>query len=145
MYTGLQHAHSGLRWLILILIIVSIINSITNRSKESFTERDKKTYLFTMSFVHLQFLIGLVLYFISPLVKFGSDTMSNSVTRFYTVEHFLGMFIAIMLISVGYSKSKKKLEVAAKHKTITIFYGIALLLILASIPWPFRGLGAGWF
>ncbi len=145
MYTGLQHAHSGLRWVILILLIVAIINSFTSRSNTSFTEKDKKTYLFAMAFTHLQFLIGLVLYFISPLVKFNSETMGNSMMRFFAVEHFFGMLVAIILISIGYSKSKRKESVLAKHKTISIFYCLGLLIMLASIPWPFRGFGNGWF
>ncbi len=145
MYTMLQHAHSGIRWIILILLIVSIIGSFTKRNKSEFTDSDKKSYLFTMIFTHIQVLLGAVLYFISPMVQFTSDTMKNAVTRFYTMEHATLMLLAIILITIGYSRSKRADSVAGKHKAISIFYSIALLLILAGIPWPFRGLGAGWF
>ena len=73
------------------------------------------------------------------------DVMGNSVLRFYTVEHITMMLIAIVLITMGYSKAKRQTEQARGHKTIFTFYLIGLVLILVSIPWPFRGLGAAWF
>jgi hypothetical protein len=105
-----------------------------------------KTYLFTMTFTHVQFLLGLILLFISPKVQFSEGWIKNPVFRFFGMEHVLLMVIALFLITLGYARSKRAAIVASKHKRITIFYGIALLLILAAIPWPFReGLGAGWF
>lgn len=145
MYPILQHAHSGLRWIILILLLVSIYTSLTKRSNTDFTASDMKTYLFTMTFTHVQFLIGLILLFISPKVRFSGEMMKDSMLRFFSMEHTVMMIIALILITLGYSRSKRKDTVAAKHKTITIFYGIALVIILAAIPWPFRGLGTGWF
>ena len=71
--------------------------------------------------------------------------MSDKLYRFYTVEHTTGMLIAIILITIGYSRSKRASEAVTKQRLIGIFYGIGLLLILASIPWPFRIPGAGWF
>lgn len=142
----LQHAHSGIRWIILILLIVSIIGSFTKRGNTSFTDSDKKSYLFTMIFTHIQVLLGAILYFLSPKVQFTAETMKNAVMRFYAIEHSTMMLLAIILITIGYSRSKKADTVNGKHKAISIFYTIALLLILAGIPWPFReGLGAGWF
>lgn len=145
MYPILQHAHSGLRWIILILLLVSLYTSLTKRSNAEFTASDMKTYLFTMTFTHVQFLIGLILLFISPKVRFSGEMMKDSMLRFFSMEHTVMMIAALILITIGYSKSKRKDTVAAKHKTITIFYGIALVIILAAIPWPFRGLGTGWF
>lgn len=145
MYAILQHAHSGLRWIILILLLVSLYTSLTKRSNDQFTASDMKTYLFTMTFTHVQFLIGLILLFISPKVRFSAEMMKDSMLRFFSMEHTVMMIAALILITIGYSKSKRKDTVAAKHKTITIFYGIALVIILAAIPWPFRGLGTGWF
>ena len=146
MYNALKHAHSGFRWLVLALLVYAIYNALMkwkNRSK--FTEADKKASLFAMVFLHIQFLIGIVLYFISPLVSFADGFMKNAGTRFYTMEHTIMMLIAIALVTIGYSKSKKKVENGHKFKTIFTFYLIALLVILLAIPWPFRGLGAGWF
>jgi len=146
MYNILQHAHSGLRWIILILLLVSIFGSFTKRKKSSFSDSDKKTYLFTMTFAHIQVLLGAILYFISPKVQFTAGMMKDAFARFYAVEHSSMMLVAIILITIGYSRSKKADTVNGKHKAISIFYTIALLVILAAIPWPFReGLGGSWF
>ena len=143
MYEILTHTHSGLRWVALILIIFAIYNSIT--AKE-FTKREKLINLFSMVSLHTQLLLGLVLYFIYPRVIFASGWMKDASFRFYGMEHLAGMLIAIALITVGYVKSKKGTTPAAIYKPIKLFYIIGLILILASIPWPFRAnLGGGWF
>ncbi len=144
MYTGLLHAHSGLRWIVLILLLVAIFNAFSKKKSGVYTEGDRKLALFTMISTHTQLLIGLVLYFLSPWVDFG-DMMKDSITRFYTMEHTLMMVIAIVLITIGHSKSKKAADGAAKFKAISVFYLIALLIILAAIPWPFRDLAGHWF
>ena len=142
----LKHAHSGLRWVALVLLIWAIANAFSKfQSKKAYEEKDRKIGLFTLISVHLQLILGLILYFISPYVQLAASSMKNTVLRFYTVEHLSLMLIAIILITVGYSKAKRKEDDAAKFKTTYIFYGIGLLLILLAIPWPFRGLGAGWF
>jgi hypothetical protein len=144
MYSGLVHAHSGLRWVALILLVAAVATAFGRwQSRNAFTESNRKLYLFTLIAVHSQLLIGLVLYFISPKVDFGM--MSDKLYRFYTVEHLVGMLIAIALVTVGYSRSKRLTDAADKHKAVAIFMGIGLLIILASIPWPFRIPGAGWF
>lgn len=143
MYEILKHTHSGLRWVALILILFAIYNSIT--AKE-FTKREKLINLFSMVSLHTQLLLGLVLYFISPRVSFASGWMKDASFRFYGMEHLAGMLIAIALITIGYVKSKKGTSPAAIYKPIKLFYIIGLILILASIPWPFRAnLGGGWF
>ncbi len=143
MYEILKHTHSGLRWVALILILMAIYNSIT--AKE-FTKREKLINLFSMVSLHTQLLLGLVLYFISPRVSFAAGWMKDASFRFYGMEHLAGMLIAIALITVGYVKSKKGTTQAAIYKPIKLFYIIGLILILASIPWPFRAnLGGGWF
>jgi len=146
MYNGLVHAHSGLRWVVLALLLFAIFNAFSKKSKGAeWTDKDKKLTLFAMIFTHVQLLIGLVLYFISPLVQFSEGFMKNPVYRFYGMEHIVTMLLAIALITVGYSKSKRATESAKKFKSVATFYLIGLLLILAGIPWPFRDLGAGWF
>jgi membrane protein DedA with SNARE-associated domain len=143
MYEILKHTHSGLRWVALILILFAIYNSIT--AKE-FTKREKLINLFSMVSLHTQLLLGLVLYFISPRISFASGWMKDASFRFYGMEHLAGMLIAIALITIGYVKSKKGTSPAAIYKPIKLFYIIGLILILASIPWPFRAnLGGGWF
>lgn len=145
MYNGLVHAHSGLRWVVLVLLLVAIFNAFSKKSSGQWTAKDKKITLFAMIFTHIQLVIGLVLYFISPLVQFSEGFMKNPIYRFYSVEHISLMLIAIALITVGYSKSKRAATDAKKFGAVATFYLIGLILILVSIPWPFRDLGAGWF
>lgn len=144
MYPGLVHAHSGLRWIALVLLIAAVVVAIGKwQGRSGYTDGDRKLYLFTLIAVHTQLLVGLVLLFISPKVNFS--LLSEKLYRFYSVEHTAGMLIAIILITIGYSRSKRIADAVAKQRLIGIFYGIGLLLILASIPWPFRIPGADWF
>ena len=145
MYNGLLHAHSGLRWVVLVLLLAAIFNAFSKKKGGIWTPKDKKVTLFAMIFTHIQLLIGLVLYFISPKVSFGEGMISDSILRFYAVEHLVTMLLAIALITIGYSKSKKAESDAKKFGAVATFYLIGLVLILAGIPWPFRIAGAGWF
>lgn len=142
MYTGLVHAHSGLRWVVLILLTAAVVVAVGKwQGRSGYTDSNRKLYLFTMIAVHTQLVIGLILYVISPKVNFSM--IGDKLHRFYTVEHTIGMLIAIVLVTVGYSLSKRATDAVKKQRLVGIFYGIGLLLILASIPWPFRDLGAG--
>lgn len=146
MYSMLKHAHSGFRWLVLVLLVIAIINAYTKwQNRKDYTSSDKKKSLFAMVFTHIQLLIGLVLYFMSPLVSFSEGFMKETITRFFTIEHTTIMVLAIVVITMGYSKAKRKEDDSQKFKTTFIYYLIGLILILVSIPWPFRGLGTGWF
>jgi hypothetical protein len=146
LYTALKHSHSGLRWVVLILLLLAILNAFGKRRGGSVYPGKDKLALFAMISVHVQLLIGLVLYlWLSPLVSFEGEVMGNSVTRFYTVEHLFGMIVGIVLITMGYSKAKRQAELNKGWKTIGVYYLIGLVAILASIPWPFRGLGGSWF
>jgi hypothetical protein len=146
MYNGLLHAHSGLRWILLVLIVWAIIKAVSGwTGQKDYQKSDRLSALLALIFTHIQLLIGLVLYFISPKVSFESGVMESSVLRFYTVEHITMMVVAIALITFGFSSAKRMEASLAKHKRVAITYGIALLIMIASIPWPFRGLGSGWF
>ncbi len=143
---GLVHAHSGLRWIVLALLVALVWQAWQKgRSGAEYTEADRKLNLYTLIAVHIQLLLGLALYFHSDKVNFDSSSWSVSVTRFFTLEHSLMMLIAIVLITIGYSKAKKAADSAAKWRTTLRYNLIALLLILVAIPWPFRGFGSGWF
>ncbi|MBS1610997.1 MAG: hypothetical protein JSS70_20020 [Bacteroidetes bacterium] len=152
MYTGMLHLHSGLRWIILVLLLVVIFRSLTAGGR-SFNDTDRKLGLFTMIACDIMLLVGLYLWFVGAygLNTIESqpmkDIMANKVLRFFTIEHFTGMLIAIVLVHVGKSVAKKKLPDMVKHKRTLLFFGLALLIILISIPWPFRevGAGKGWF
>lgn len=146
MYNGLIHAHSGLRWIVLALLIAVVIRAFSGwKANRNFTEGDRKLALFTLIFTHIQLLLGFWLYFISPKVVFVEGFMKNAVSRFYAVEHITLMLIAVTLITVGFSTAKRAAEDTVRFKKIALFYLIGLILILAGIPWPFRELGAGWF
>lgn len=140
----LKHAHSGLRWVALILLVYAVVNAIIKKKNGTYTDKDKLVSILTLSFVHVQVVIGFVLYFLQGRYK-GFSEMSESVTRLYALEHPLTMLIAAVLITIGHSKSKKATEDGKKFKLTYLFFGIGLLLILSRIPWPFLVPGAGWF
>ena len=145
METGFEHLHSLLRWILLVLMVLLVTKAVVGGSKRFF-EKDRKMALFTMIVAHIQLLIGFSLYFMRGYHEMFSE-MGNATMRFRAVEHPLGMLIAIILITMGYSKVKRGDTDAAKFKAVKMFFGIALILILVSIPWPFReGMaGYGWF
>lgn len=145
MYSPLLHAHSGLRWLVLVALIVAIVVAFKHYNKEQFSKSHKTTYLVALILTHLQLVIGFVLYFISPRVVFNSETMKDSVLRFLAVEHLALMLFAIIMITMGYSRSKRAKTLQGKHSAIAVFYTVGLIAILLGIPWPFRGLGGHWF
>ena len=148
MYSILQHAHSGLRWAVLILLIITIFKSFTEMSKANREVGigNEKIFVMNMAIFHLQVIIGLVLFFLSPKAQMIEGFMKETVSRFYIMEHPVMMIIAAVLITIGFSKSKRITESKRKYKTLFIFNLIALIIILAMIPWPFRaGLGGSWF
>lgn len=148
MYKGLLHLHSVLRWVILILLLVALYKSFVNRNK-AFTPGHKKTGMLLMICCDIMLLLGLYQWFVGDwgLKSIQNNGMSvvmkNSVLRFFAIEHISAMVIAIVLVHIGYSYSKKNVPDAMKHKRILLLFGLALLIILISIPWPFRLAGAG--
>lgn len=143
--SALVHIHSGLRWIILILLVTAVVNALTSKGKGEYTKKDKKINLFAMISLHLQLVFGIILMFTSGKVSFDSGWMKNPSFRFYGMEHLLGMIIAIVLITIGRKKAEKITAPVQKHSKIFTWYLIGLLIILASIPWPFRALGGQWF
>ena len=140
-------AHSGWRWVVLILLVWAIAKMFIGWKKNApYTDKDRKLGLFAMVAFQLQWVFGLILYFISPKVQFTEGFMKVTMLRFYAVEHIVAMTIAFVLITMGYAKAKRAEEEKKKFKTQFIFYLIGLIITLLSIPWPFRQeLGAGWF
>jgi len=132
----IQKFHSGWAYLALLLLVITVLNSVLGMvSKKEFSSKDRTIALLGLIFSHIQLLVGLVLYFISPLGKAGLSEMCNAAIRLTALEHPLINIIAIVFITIGWSKHKKVTTSEAKFKTISIFYGIGLLLILARIPW----------
>ncbi len=145
MYEFLKHAHSGWRWIVFATILVAIIHAFINwRNGKMYNFKDRKPALFALIATHVQLIFGLIIYFLSPKVLFGSETMSNASIRFFTVEHLAIMLIGIILITIGFSKAKKQLDTNKAYKTVFIYYFIGLILILSRTPWPFQDLGVGW-
>ena len=147
MYKGLNHLHSLNRYIILALLLTVIISSFMKwRNKSEYTKTDNKLNLFTFISAHLQLTIGFILYFWNKSDFVNFDSMFKDGYRFFTVEHTLGMVIAIALITIGRIKGKKITNSAKRHKTTFIYFLIALIVIIASIPWPFRNVGVtSWF
>ena len=144
-YSILRHAHSGNRWLLLIFLIISLVLSVIKMDgKKEYSNFDRMSSMLTMSFTHLQLLLGLILYFISGKVVFSVESFKNEMLRFFLVEHVGLMLIAIVLITIGYSKIKKATESKLKYKRTLIYYGLALVIILIALPWPWQKLSTGW-
>ncbi len=139
MYTGIQHLHSGIAYLALLalvlVIIYALIGSLTGRE---FTEKDRKIALIAFIISHIQLLVGLILYFVSPLgfsLLTGGGAMSDSAARLTALEHPLINILAIALITIGYSRAKKLSNSRAKFRSIYMMYAVGLVLILSRIPW----------
>jgi hypothetical protein len=145
MSSVLLQVHNILRWVILLLLILSIIQSFIGWVKRrELREGDAKLWLFTMISVHTTLLIGLILLFfgrygiLSSGLPEGVNLMQDKFYRFFWVEHPTGMIIATALITVGRGVVKKQIADPLKYKRAFWFFLVALLIILATIPWPFR-------
>ncbi|HOX82877.1 MAG TPA: cytochrome B [Chryseolinea sp.] len=134
MYTGLHHSHILLRYFVLIMLVVVIAMSLIGLvTKKPFGKLNDKFSLYLLIFTHLQLLVGLILYFVSPKVQFSADTMKNASLRYWAVEHIVGMLVAIALITVARISSKKLTQDSAKHMRLLVLNGVALILIIAII------------
>ncbi len=140
MYNGLLHLHSFLRWVVLAVLIIVIVKSFVGwLGKKTYTKGDKTLSLVTVSATHLQIVIGLVLYFVSPLIAMAMEdfggAMGNAQLRFFAVEHAAIMLIAGVLLTIGSAKAKRAADDIGKFKTQAIWFTITLVLILSRIPW----------
>jgi hypothetical protein len=136
----MKDVHSYWAYLVLAILIFAVINAIIGfTKKKQFKITDLRIGLFTLIVCHIQLLIGLAWYFMSPWYKAlkanGGEVMGDKAVRLLAVEHPIIMILAIVLITIGWSRHKKKTDNAAKFKSFVVFYGIALLLILSRIPW----------
>ena len=134
MYTFLLHAHSGLRWLILVAVTIAVLKSLVGLfAGTEYSKFDKIVAVAFVGMMHLQLLIGLVLYFIySPHITYN---MSDPVSRFWSVEHLALMLFAVAAAQVGRSISKKTTDAQVKFRFQSIFFGMSLVLMLLGIPW----------
>ncbi len=135
MYTGIKHLHSMLAYVLLAALVISIIYVLLAYvGKRGY---NRKMALLGLIAAHLQLVVGLVAYFVSPygVKNFSGDAMKDSIARLYFLEHPLMMLIAIILITVGYSKAKRKATPQQQNGTVLAFYLIGLALILSRLPW----------
>ena len=139
MYTGLQHTHSGLAYLALLALVLVIIWALVGAlSGREFQEKDRKIALIAFILCHIQLLVGLILYFVSPVgyeLLSGGGAMSDAAARLTALEHPLINIVAIVLITIGYSRAKKLESSTAKFRSIYMLYAVGLVLILSRIPW----------
>lgn len=143
----LVSAHSGLRYIVLLLLVIAIVNAAMNLKSGKYLKKDKMINLFAMIFLHIQLLIGLVLYFTSPRVTFPDGFMGVSAYRYFDIEHPILMILGILLITLGRKKAENRDLPELKHKLILRYYVLGLILIFIGIPWPFLypELGTGYF
>lgn len=138
LYSILKQTHSGIAYLALLMVLLAVILAIVAvTGNKSYNKILKKPALFALIFSHLQFVVGIILYVVSPLgVKnFSGENMKISISRLYMLEHPLMMLIGIVLITIGYSRAKRQSSDNKKNKTIAIFYTLGLILIISRIPW----------
>ncbi len=133
--------HSGWAYITLLILIIAVVNAIMGlSSKREFKEKDLRIPLFALIVAHIQLLIGFIAFFVSAQFKFlrengMGEVMKESEIRLVVIEHPLMMILAIVLITVGFSKHKSMTADGSKFKTIAIYYGVALLFVLSRIPW----------
>lgn len=143
--------HSIGRWIVLLLLLIAIFRSVTAGNR-NFNATDQKVGLFLTIAADLMLVVGLILYFTGSFghtqLNGGMGTaMKNAVNRYWGIEHQIGMLVAIILMHIGKAQGKKNLSHNSRHRRTAIYYVLALIIILISIPWPFReaGVGRGWF
>jgi len=144
METGLVHLHNLLRWIILILLVISVVKSYTGwKSGKAFSEGDKKIWLFTMIAGHVTLLIGLYQWLagryglMTHVRPEGTSMMKDTFYRFFQLEHPLTMIVAILLITMGHGVAKKHFSDSEKYRKGFQLFLLALVLILLRTPWPF--------
>ncbi|MDD2793796.1 MAG: hypothetical protein PHD73_11500 [Sediminibacterium sp.] len=145
MQTGLLHLHNFLRWVILLLVVYSLLKAYAGwKGKKAFAPGDKKTWLFAMIAGHITLLLGLYQVAFGRYGMFtttlpeGTSVMKDRFFRFFWVEHPVMMILAIVFITLGHGMAKKQVADDVKYKKAFLFFLLALIFILAGVPWPFR-------
>lgn len=148
MYEAFLKTHSYLRWVVLILALITVIKYLNGwLQKKQFTSSENKISLFYSIAMDIQLIVGLVLYlFLSPITNSFHIDMKDTFSRFWGMEHIAMMVIAIALVHIGKVMVKKAKTDAARFSKGTIYFMLSLIIMLASIPWPFREIiGRPWF
>ncbi|HXW06528.1 MAG TPA: hypothetical protein VD833_14925 [Vicinamibacterales bacterium] len=142
MYTTVLLLHSWLRWLVLVLALLVIARGLSGwNGRRLWTAADNRAAFWMVTLLDVQMLIGLLLYFaLSPvtmaaLQDFGG-AMGSSGLRYWAVEHPFGMIVAIALAHIGRARMRRTRDEQRRHRLAVVFFGLALVAILVSIPWP---------
>jgi NADH:ubiquinone oxidoreductase subunit 2 (subunit N) len=129
MYEHIKNFHSGWAYLAIVLLVLAVVNSFIGMfSNKEFAPKDRKIALFGLIATHIQLVLGLIMFFAFSDGKIKLEAVNK-------IDHPYGAILAIVLITIGWSKHKKASDNGAKFKAITVFYGLGLLLILSRIPW----------
>ena len=147
METGLLHTHNILRWAVVLFGLLTLFTAMRGlNGKRDFTLGDKRTALYFLISCDIQLLLGLALYYFKGYYRNFSDgamkeVMHNTISRFWTIEHTVGMLLAIILVHIGYAATKGKRPHVVKFRRLFWCTLIALVLIAAMVPWPSRMAG----
>lgn len=141
MYSVFVDVHSVLRYVVLFMLLAVIIRfGFAKISRRQFNRTDDRLNLLALAVVHLQFLIGLIIYFTSPMIRAAMADMAAAMQdenlRFWAVEHITLMTLAVIMITIGRIRTRKNgLRSDEKFRRLLIFNSIGLVLIIAGIPW----------
>ena len=141
MYASALWLHSWLRWAVLLTGLVAWFRAVGGKTaRRPWTPQDELWGLLLTISVDLQFVVGLVLYSLSPITRLGlrnfAAAMQINVARFFTIEHVIGMVVGIALVHIARVKIRKAADAERKHRLAMVLYGIAIVLMIISIPWP---------
>lgn len=142
MYQTLTFLHSIMRWLVLASLIYSIYRAYKGYfSNSEFSKTDNNVRHWTATIAHIQLIIGVIFYMKSPTIKYFwnnfNEAIHNLDIAFFGLIHIFLMLTAIILITIGSAKSKRKSTDKEKYKTMLVWFSISLIIIFIAIPWPF--------
>lgn len=142
MYSIALIFHSIFRWIVLLSLIYLIIRASKGyfyNTKYSFWDNKVRHWMATVA--HIQLILGILVYIKSPIVQYYFTNfkiaISNWELAFFALFHSSLMIIAIVLITIGSAKVKRKLTDKEKFKTMLLFFSLAFVIIMIAIPWPF--------
>jgi cytochrome bd-type quinol oxidase subunit 2 len=134
MYSILLSVHSIIRYAVEIFLIGANLKALLGLiGKQPYGKLDDKLSLFLMISAHIQLLVGLILYFLSPNVQFSNAAMQNDLTRYWTVEHISLMIVAIFFITLARITSKRAKTDTGKHLRVFVFTLIAFLIVVFTL------------
>jgi cytochrome c biogenesis factor len=147
MHPALLHTHNLLRWAVLLFGVLALVRAWRGMAGDRDYAPARRAGVLFMATLHLQLLLGLGLFLVSPFIRMAMTdmrtTMGDAPTRFFVAEHPTLMIAAVVLMTIGGIVAKNAND-AAKHRKLLIFTGVTLGLLLAGIPWQrplFPGLG----